>query len=156
MQRRTFLIFALAAAVSAGLAHAAADTMAFTVSMPQPATHTLHVTFRCQGLKGELQDFKMPAWSPGYYGIGDYSRKISNFRAEDDAGHALPFEKTAKNTWRVVAANSRAILVNYDVFGATSFAANTYVGEDRAYLSPSGVFLHVAGALQHPVTATMR
>ena len=45
--------------------------MVFTVSMPQPATHILHVTFRCEGLKGELQDFKMPAWSPGYYGIGD-------------------------------------------------------------------------------------
>jgi predicted metalloprotease with PDZ domain len=156
MRRRSFLIIVPAFAAWVGLAHAAQDAMAFTVSLPQPATHTLHVTFRCEGLKGELQDFKMPAWSPGYYGIGDYSRNLSNFRAEDDAGHALPFEKTAKNTWRVVAANSRAILVNYDVFGATSFAANTYVGEDRAYLSPSGVFLHVAGELQHPVTVTIR
>jgi hypothetical protein len=64
-------------ALSAGLAQAAPDGMAFTVSMPQPATHTLHVTFRCDGLKGELQDFKMPVWSPGFYGIGDYSRNVS-------------------------------------------------------------------------------
>ena len=34
--------------------------MAFTVSMPQPATHNLYVTFRVNGLKGELQDLKMP------------------------------------------------------------------------------------------------
>lgn len=156
MRRRTFLILALAVAVSAGLAHAAADAMAFTVSMPQPATHTLHVTFRCEGLKGELQDFKMPAWSPGYYGIGDYSRNLSNFRVEDGAGHALPFEKTARSTWRVVSANAPAIVLNYDVFGATSFAANTYVGEDRAYLSPSGVFVYVAGQIQHPVSVTIQ
>jgi predicted MPP superfamily phosphohydrolase len=67
----------------AGLAPAAPDGMAFTVSIPQPAAHTLHVSFRCKGLKGELQDFKMPVWSPGYYGVGDYSRNASNFRAED-------------------------------------------------------------------------
>ena len=48
--------------------------MAFTVSMPQPANHTYHVTLRCDGLEGELQDFKMPQWSPGYYGISDYAR----------------------------------------------------------------------------------
>ena len=60
--------------------------MAFTVSMPQPASHTYHVTLRCDGVKGELQDFKMPQWSPGYYGIGDYSRNVSNFRAADGVG----------------------------------------------------------------------
>ena len=140
----------------AGLAQAASDGLAFTVSIPQPATHTLHVTLRCDGLKGELQDFKMPVWSPGYYGVGDYSRNVSNFRAEDGAGHTLPFEKTARNTWRVVTGNAPAIVLNYDVFGATAFAANTYVGEDRAYLSPSGVFVHAAAELQRPVTVTIQ
>jgi predicted metalloprotease with PDZ domain len=150
--RRTLLFLAL----SAALAQAATGGMTFTLSMPQPATHTLHVTFRCEGLKGELQDFKMPVWSPGYYGIGDYSRNVSNFRAEDAAGHALAFEKTARNTWRVVTGNASAVVLNYDVFGATSFAANTYVGEDRAYLSPSGIFVHLPGELQHPVTVSIQ
>ena len=130
--------------------------MAFTVSIPQPATHTVHVTFRYEGRMGEVQDFKMPAWSPGYYGIGDYARNISNFRAADGGGHPLPFEKTAKNTWRVAAGNAPAIVLNYDVFGATSFAANTYVGEDRAYLSPSGIFVYVPGELQHAVAVTIQ
>jgi predicted metalloprotease with PDZ domain len=79
MHRNTVLLSLLAAAV----VHAAPGTMAFTVSMPQRATHTLHVRFRCEGLKGEVQDFKMPAWSPGYYGIGEYARDVSNFRAAD-------------------------------------------------------------------------
>ena len=59
----------------------------------------------------------MPQWSPGYYGIGDYSRNVSNFRAEDASGHALAWEKVTKNTWRVVADNAPAIVLNYDVFG---------------------------------------
>jgi len=98
----------------------------------------------------------MPVWSPGYYGVGDYSRNVSNFRVEDGAGHALPWEKVTTNTWRVAAANAPAIVVSYDVFGAVSFAANTYIGDDRAYLSPSSVFVHVAGMIQHPVTVTFQ
>jgi predicted metalloprotease with PDZ domain len=129
--------------------------MAFTVSIPRPATHTAHVTLRCEGLRGELQDFKMPAWSPGFYGIGDYARNVSNFRAADGQGRALPFEKVAKNTWRVVSDGAAAIVIEYDVFGSTAFAANTYIGEDRAYLSPSGMFVYVPGELRQPATVTV-
>ena len=156
MQRRTVFLYALATLASAYPAAAASETMAFKVSILQPSTHTLHVTFRCEGLQGELEDFQMPAWSPGYYGIGDYSRNVTNFRVADGSGHALPFEKTAKNTWRVAAANAPAIVVDYDVYGAISFAANTYIGEERAYLSPSSVFVHVAGELQHPVAVAFQ
>lgn len=94
----------------------------------------------------------MPVWSPGFYGVGDYSRNVSNFRAEDGAKHTLPWEKVTKDTWRVAAGNAQAIVLNYDVYGATSFAANTYIGDDRAYLSPSGVFVYLAGMTQHPVS----
>jgi predicted metalloprotease with PDZ domain len=155
MHLRIPSLFALVVLAAADVA-AAPLRLAFTVSIPQPAAHTLHVAFRCEGLAGELQDFKMPVWSPGFYGIGDYSRNVSNLRIADGAGRALPFEKIAKDTWRVAASGAAAIVLDYDVFGATSFAANTYVGEDRAYLSPSGVFLYPAGALRSPVTVAIQ
>jgi len=155
--RRIFiaLLAVLAASAPGVFGQTAQPTFAFSISMPQPITHTLHVTFRGEGLKGELQDFKMPVWSPGFYGIGDYSRNVSNFRAEDSAKHALSWEKVTKDTWRVAAGDAHAIVVNYDVYGATSFAANTYIGDDRAYLSPSGVFVYLPGMTQHPVTVTI-
>ena len=74
--------------------------MAFTVSMPQPSTHALHMT------------------SPGYYGVVDYSRNVSNFRLTDGAGRALRWEKVSKNT-RVAAGNAPSIVLDYDVCGAT-------------------------------------
>jgi predicted metalloprotease with PDZ domain len=147
MQLRTVSLYALAILSAA----AAPRDLTFTVAIPQPATHTMHVTLRCEGVEPGLQDFKMPVWSPGYYGIGDYARNVSNLRVTDGAGRALPFEKVSKNTWRVVS-NSTAVTLDYDVFGFTSFAANTYIGEERAYLSPSGVFLYPDGALRNAVT----
>jgi predicted metalloprotease with PDZ domain len=156
-QRRILILLLAVLAASAYVAfgQTAPPTFAFNISMPQQTNHILHVTFRSEGLKGELQDFKMPVWSPGFYGVGDYSRNVSNFRAEDDAKHALPWEKVTKDTWRVAAGNAHAIVLDYDVYGATSFAANTYIGDDRAYLSPSGVFVYLPEMTQHPVTVTI-
>lgn len=151
MLKRTVLLCLLCTSVCWAQAK-----MAFTVSMPQPSNHTYHVTFRCEALHGTLQDFKMPQWSPGYYGIGDYARNVSNFHAADLAGHQLAWEMVTKNTWRVVADNAPGIVLDYDVFGNTSFAANNYLGEDRGYLSPSGLFLNLAGHLQQPVTVTIQ
>ena len=152
--RRGLLIFAAIAATTA--CAFGKESLAFTVSMPQPSNHTFHVVLRCGGLKGELHDFKMPVWSPGYYGIGDYSGNLSNFHAQDGASHSLPWERVTKNTWRVVAGNASLVEVSYDIFGNTSFAANTYLGEDRAYISPSGLFLHLPDAIHHPVTIAIQ
>jgi len=158
MTSRRFLLVwaALLAASLCSSGQPAESTMAFTVTMPQPTSHIFHVAFRCEGLKGEMQDFKMPLWSPGYYGIIDYSRNVSNLHAEDGAGRPLAWEKVTRNTWRVVTGNAPVVLLNYDVYGAISFAAQNFLGENRAYISPAGLFLHVAGQLQHPVTVAIQ
>ena len=86
--RLTAVAIAVLFVASAALAQPPAVTMAFTVSMERPTTHYFHVVFRCEGLKGPTQDFKMPAWTPGYYQIMDYARNVLNFRAEDGTGRA--------------------------------------------------------------------
>jgi predicted metalloprotease with PDZ domain len=101
-----------------------------------------------------MQDFKMPAWNPGYYRIMDYEKFVSGFTAADGAGHELPWEKVTKNTWRVVTAGASAVVVNYDVFGNVSFAAQNFLGEARAYLAPPGLYMYVAGQLAHPASVT--
>jgi len=142
---------------SLGPAAVAADTaMAFTVSMPKPETHIFHVVFRCEGLKEETRDFVMPAWMPGFYRLMNYERFVSNFRAEDGEGRPLPWEKTAKSTWRVVSGSAPAVVVSYDVFGNTSFVASNFLNEQRAFVAPPGLFMFVEGLLHHPVTVAVQ
>jgi predicted metalloprotease with PDZ domain len=124
--------------------------------MEQPNTHYYHVVFRGEGMKDKTQDFKMPAWTPGYYQIMDYARNVLNFRAEDGAGNPLAWEKTAKNIWRVKSGKDASITVSYDVYAFNRSVADSYLDDERGFISPTGVFMHVAGRIQHPVTVTVR
>jgi len=147
-----FLIFAATLA----LGQKPEGTMSIVLSMDQPSTHYYHVVFRCDGLKGETQDFKLPEWTPGYYRIMDYARNVLNFRAEDGTGRELPCEKTTKNTWRVRTGKSSAASVSYDVYAFARSVADSYLDDSRGFVSPTGVFMHVGGKILHPVTLEVK
>jgi predicted metalloprotease with PDZ domain len=144
-----FLAFSVLPAVGS------VGTMAFTVSMEKPETHYYHVVFRCSGLGGDSLDFKMPSWTPGYYRIMDYARNLLNFRAADGAGSPLPWEKTAKNAWRVTTRGSETVVVSYDVYAFTRFVAESFLDDMEGFICPAGVFLYVAGRIAHPVTVAV-
>jgi predicted metalloprotease with PDZ domain len=154
-RKATLIILFVLAVVSAAPGQASGGTMAFLVSMERPEAHYYRVVFRCEGLKGDTQDFKMPAWTPGYYRIMDYARNILNFRAEDGSGKVLPWEKTAKATWRVKAGQAAVIEISYDVYAFSASVADSWLDDRRGFICPTGVFMHVAGQLQHPVTVTV-
>jgi predicted metalloprotease with PDZ domain len=157
VKRSPVIAFSLLAVLAMFLSFVplAADTMAFTVTMPQPANHYFHVTLRCEGLKGGVQDFKMPAWMPGFYRILDYEKNVTNFRAASGSGRPLPWEKVSRNTWRVASDNAPAIVVDYDVFGNVSFPAQSFLDAQRAFIAPPGIFLYVAGQIRHPATVAI-
>lgn len=146
------LILALSPAAGLGQARPAAPAISITVSMEPPTSHYYHVAIRADGLGGGTQDLKMPVWTPGYYRIMDYAKNVKDFRAEDGAGRPLPVEKTAKNTWRVRTGRASSFIVSYDVYAFTRFVADSYLGDDGGFVTPAGVFMHVAGRLNDAVT----
>jgi predicted metalloprotease with PDZ domain len=154
--RRNALLCVFIAAACHLLSAQTAVTTTFTVSMPQPANHLFHVTMRCEGLRGEFHDFYMPAWAPGYYRILDFEKNVYNFAAADRSGRTLPFEKTTKNSWRIVTAGAPGVVLNYDVLGTVSFPVQNFLNETRALLSPPGLFVYEPGQLARPVTVELR
>jgi len=148
------LVFAFLPAFALGQEQAGA--MSFTVSMDRPNTHYYHLEFRCTGLKGETQDFKLPAWTPGFYRILDFEKNVLNFRAEDGSGKPLAWEKTAKNTWRVRSGRATTVVVTYDAYAFVQSVAESFLDDTRGFVSPTGVFMHLAGQINHPVMVTFK
>ncbi len=131
-------------------------TVSFVLSMKRPAAHTYHVDMSYRGATGEILDLKMPMWTPGYYGILDFPKNVRNFRAVDGAGKPLLWEKVTENCWRICSSHASEIRVAYDVLANTPFVANCYLDETRGYVMPAGMFFHIAGSIDHPVTLTIK
>jgi predicted metalloprotease with PDZ domain len=147
-------ILALCASAAIGRAQQAAPPIAFTVSMDPPAAHIYHVTMKVEGLTGDAQDFKMPVWTPGYYGLADYAKNVRELKAQDGQGKELKWEKTGANVWHIQVAP--VMTLTYDVLATSTFVANSYLGEDHATLGPTSVLLHVAGQINRPVTVDIK
>jgi predicted metalloprotease with PDZ domain len=133
----------------------AAQKLVFTVSMERAAAHYFHVDLKCENMKGTASDFKMPAWSPGYYQLLNYAANVENFRATDTNNKELTWEKTGHNTWSIQN-NPSSFLISYDVKATRAFVASPYVDEERGYIVPAGVFVYPAGQLQLPVKVIVK
>lgn len=156
--KRPQLIASLAALlISAPFAFAGppVGTMAFTVSIERPSTHYVHVEFQCDSVAGEILEFKLPAWTPGYYMIMDYAKNVIGFRARDGAGRPLDFEKTSKNTWTVYAEATNTVIVGYDVYAFAKSVVESSVDDGQAFLSPASLFMSVSGRIGRPVAVTL-
>ncbi|MGH9394756.1 MAG: M61 family metallopeptidase [Terriglobales bacterium] len=146
---------ARAGVMAAALAVAgAAQAVRFSVR-PQPEQHQYAVAMSVAGPSGELTDFEMPEWMPGYYGLMHYANYVSHFEARDGAGHALAWERTTESRWRVVSAHAAAVEVSYEVAAPRAFVASNSLDAQGGFIAPPGLFLYVAGRLQEPATVAM-
>lgn len=130
--------------------------LSYTVSMEDPATHLYHVTFRCEGMKGDTLSVKMPVWTPGYYQLMNYAKSVENFRAIDANGKPLNWEKTGNSRWKVYQKQAKSVLVTYDVRATRNFVAGNFLDENHGYISPAGLFMHPEGQLSHPLSVTLK
>lgn len=137
-------------------APASGPVLRYSVSMERPHLHYFHVVLRCEGLPGREAEFRMPAWTPGYYQIMDYAAYVVRFEAADGGGHSLDWTKTAKNAWRVKTGGASVVSVEYDVYGFNRFVASNYLADDCAFISPAGMFMYVTGYLKSPVTVEVK
>jgi predicted metalloprotease with PDZ domain len=129
--------------------------IAFTVSAPEAASHQFHLVMRCDGLTGDRTEFRMPAWTPGYYGLFDFAGNVRNFSAADGSGRNLSWQKTGANAWTVETKGAASVELRYDVLATRAFVANAYVDETRGYILPGALFLYLPGRLRERVTVTV-
>jgi predicted metalloprotease with PDZ domain len=145
---------AVALTVSAA-AEAAAVSFAYSVSAPDPASHQYHIRFRCDGLTGDTAEFRMPVWTPGYYGVFDYAGNVRTLTAADGDGRPLASAKGGPNAWVVQKGSAQTVVLSYDVVATSPFVANAFLDETRGYITPGALFVYVPGQLRRPVTVTV-
>ncbi|MFO7617766.1 MAG: hypothetical protein R6V75_11000 [Bacteroidales bacterium] len=134
----------------------ASGQLSFSISMDDPASQYYKVEFEIKGHSGAYLDLKMPVWTPGYYMVLDLAKNIVDFQVYDGDGQPLAWHKTTKNGWRIITPNPSPIKVYYHVYANRVSVAEPYLAENRGFISPTGIFMHVDGQLNQPVTVKVK
>lgn len=148
MQRWLFLL--AAQCLVTGAIAQKSGAVKFTVSMPEPANHTFHVTMDWQAGGGDSTRLKLPDWQPGYYQLMDYAANIDRLVVKDEKGNELRWVKSGKNGWTVATKGARSLHAEYLVKTTRKFVATSYLDAEHAYITPVSVFMHEAGKLNTP------
>jgi predicted metalloprotease with PDZ domain len=133
------------------LAQVKRPSMAFTVSMPNPSDHLYHVTLNCSAHDKATLDFRMSAWTPGFYEIVDFANAVRDFHVSGSGTDSLHWEKLAGNVWRVHNPGKGALTIKYKVKAEVPFIGNTNLNEDYAFMLPGALLLYLNEALHQPV-----
>jgi predicted metalloprotease with PDZ domain len=127
----------------------------YTVSVPQPATHTYQVELHCNNYKQDTIRLKMPRWMPGYYQLMDYAKSVENMVAKDGKGNNIPVKQVNDNSWVIAGIKNRSFFINYTIQTKRQFVANSYVDSAHAYIIPANTYLYIEGELNTPVSISL-
>jgi len=122
----------------------------FEVSFSEVQAHYIQVKMSIGNLSQPYVDLKMPVWSPGSYLIREYAKNVERFRSTDINGNVIPFQKIAKNTWRIPSEALDRIEVIYSVYGFEVSVRTNFFDSDHAFIVPTATFLHIADYINIP------
>jgi predicted metalloprotease with PDZ domain len=144
----TLLVFAVTARAQA----ASVPEINYTILMSQHHTHLLEVEMqlRWRERASSTLDVVMPVWTPGSYLVREYARHVQDFAAEDGAGRALGWRKSAKNTWRIDAGSTREFRLRYRVYSNELTVRTNEFNDRHAFWNNAALLMYPEGHLKAP------
>lgn len=93
-----------------------APTVSYELSFPNAAHHEAEIRAAFSDVGTKPLEVVMSRSSPGRYALHEFAKNISNFRATDGEGHALPVEHDSPDSWLVTPSHG-TIVCFYTLFG---------------------------------------
>ena len=98
----------------------------------------------------------LPAWTPGSYEIQNYARYVHGFSAATPEGRSLAWDKLDQDTWRIVTAGARRVVIEFAANADTLDLAMAIVERDVAFFNGTNLFLYPEGSdLRFPCEVTV-
>jgi predicted metalloprotease with PDZ domain len=131
-----------------------APEISFTIAMSKPHTHLfdVEVAIKRQANAPQQEQLVMPVWTPGSYLIREFERHLQDFNAVDAAGQPLKWEKTNKNTWRVMTNGAREWRATYRVYANELSVRTSELNSSHAFWNNANLLMYLEGQLKTPST----
>ncbi|HET6972746.1 MAG TPA: PDZ domain-containing protein [Pyrinomonadaceae bacterium] len=127
--------------------------ISFTVAMSRPHTHLFDVDVAIKRTANGPQEesLVMPVWTPGSYMVREFARNVQDFAA-NAAGQPLKWEKTNKNTWRVVTNGATEWHATYRVYANELSVRTSELNSGHAFWNNANLLMYLDGFLKSPST----
>lgn len=129
--------------------------IAYTIAIPQPHTHLLHVAMELDMLAGEFLDVALPVWTPGSYMVREFARHVQQLTAEQ-AGRTCQVAKIDKATWRISTSGTELLRISYQVYAFELTVRTSHCDQSHCFFNPANVCLYVPGHTNQPHLVRMQ
>jgi predicted metalloprotease with PDZ domain len=128
----------------------AVEPIVYDLKVPAPETHTAEVEAVFPTGKGPSIEIMMAIWSPGFYRVEDYAKRVHGLSARTTDGVALEVEPIRKNRWRIQTRGAAKVVVSYRLTCEQSSVTTNYVGNDLAVINGAPTFITLVEQARRP------
>ncbi len=126
--------------------------MNYKVSFQNAHQHYIDIEASLAGLDSDTVEICLPAWRPGRYELGNFSRNIQKFQVSDSEGSPLTFRKISKDKWLIDCAGISEIRINYNYFAAQLDAGACWLDNRQLYVNGVHLFVYNPERIHEPCT----
>ncbi|WP_409425913.1 M61 family metallopeptidase [Pseudoalteromonas sp. RW-H-Ap-1] len=127
----------------------------YSLNISQPQHHLGDVSVEFPKTAQAHLDIKLPAWRTGRYEMLNLANGVRYFKASDDDGNALKWEKIDHSTWRVHLNEPTQVNVDYQVYANELGKRARHIDDSHAFIDASGFFMFSESFRQEPVTVEL-
>jgi predicted metalloprotease with PDZ domain len=138
-----------ALAPRSGLAQAL-EPIIYNLKFPAPDTHIAEVEAIVPAGKGPSIEIMMATWSPGFYRVEDYAKRVQSLTARTTDGLSLEVDGTTKNRWRVQTRGEPKVVVSYRLSCERSSVTTNYVGDELGVINGAPTFIALVERAHRP------
>lgn len=121
----------------------------YHISIEGSHRHFISFEARFQNDGNDKMRLCLPAWRPGRYELGNFSKNIRKWKVIDGK-RDLPFSKITKDCWEVDCRGVEEFTLTYQYYAAELNAGSSYLDNDQLYINPVNCFFYVEGQLNLP------
>jgi predicted metalloprotease with PDZ domain len=125
---------------------------------PEPEDKSVRITISIEHPNSE-ENFRIPAWCPGFYFLEKYEENISDFKAVDPEGTIFKVDHSQdKRLWTISDPAKKPITVSYRVLGNDPGLGffGTNVLAQTAFVNGASAFMFVDGRLTEPTNLQVK
>lgn len=113
----------------------------YSFSLSSASQHFVDVHVRMPVSKSSVQ-VHLPAWRPGRYELGNFSRNIRGIRAENSDKKHLQIRKIDRNSWEISGIDGDEVTIFYQYYANELNAGSTYTDGSFLYVNPVNCSLY--------------